>query len=296
MVDVDLRVLSASVTKYTLNWKVTSQDGIIIRGFNIYYTETLSTPLVRVNQELVDGMSFTHVLANYNKFPRAFYQVEAIDSEGNSYKSGIKDIFERPDLYTQQIIKREMFDLMSDVVPLTLPVALYQRRTSGKNCPRCSPGKQMGPMQNKCIVCFGTGYEGGFYEPVVIFINYESLLNNQQSNTGLRIQQENQTSASTSSGFGYIRINDYIREILMPNRLFCVSNLQSTESLNRPITYRMSLQQEESEHPLYMLSIPTGYFYKPEINAESYMRTFETYAKINDKFRELITGLRSGVH
>lgn len=48
-------------------------------------------------------------------------------------------------------------------------LALLQRRTTGKKCPRCSDDMTGEATDSRCPVCYGMGFEGGFYEPIILY-------------------------------------------------------------------------------------------------------------------------------
>lgn len=51
------------------------------------------------------------------------------------------------------------------------PCAVLKRRHWGKRCPKCSDAVLREPIKSSCTVCWGTGFEGGFWAPVRMAAN-----------------------------------------------------------------------------------------------------------------------------
>lgn len=51
------------------------------------------------------------------------------------------------------------------------PCCVLKRRRWGKRCPKCSDAVLKEPLKSSCTVCWGTGFEGGFWAPVRILAN-----------------------------------------------------------------------------------------------------------------------------
>lgn len=48
-------------------------------------------------------------------------------------------------------------------------LAMLQRRQQGAPCSRCSNSLTGEPQDSGCSVCYGTGFEGGFYTPIIVW-------------------------------------------------------------------------------------------------------------------------------
>jgi hypothetical protein len=293
-----------------LDWEVpvdffNSSNPII--GFNVYYTESPNNTFSKINDEVVcpgeiaDGYitgSFKHIGEFYNKFVRGYYKIEALHDlkypithyESDISLSDMLDIYGTRDVYSEVMLERDMFGLMSSVDPLTIPAALFLKKTTGILCSRCGVSKKIGNAQGKCFECLGTGFTGGYYLPVLGYIDHVSNLEMQQSLENVGRSQEYSTTIRTSSAFALLRPDDYIRELTPPNRLFCIGSAADTEFITRPLTYFLPCKLEYSEHPLWQIDVPNT---KELLDPKVWFNTIkEDYARLNNKFKEQFLEIR----
>jgi hypothetical protein len=52
-----------------------------------------------------------------------------------------------------------------------LPVFLFKKKTFGQYCPNCWDKIKQRVSKTNCEVCFGTGYAGGYWKPIELFVN-----------------------------------------------------------------------------------------------------------------------------
>lgn len=283
---VEFFVRNIEPTSNTLKWTLINPspeplaDKVHITGFNLYHTETRNDIPIKVNKELILDLEFQHIFENFTKFTRGYYQLEGVLSTGVSIFSSFFDILAKNIIFAEEMLRRDMFDLAGDVVPDNLPVLFYQKRFFGQTCSRCYV-KGMGSFQAKCVECEGTGYQGGFHNPVMGWISYNAMLPQAIQNTGLKVTESSEVIVRTSSGFSYLKQGDCFREFLTPNRLFAVTGLQRTEFSNMPITYYALCKQIDSYHPLYLRKIP-----EIEIPEDIfYLNVFEKFDEVNTQLR-----------
>lgn len=62
------------------------------------------------------------------------------------------------------------------------PCAVLKRKRWGKRCPKCSDVVLREPLKSSCVVCWGTGFEGGFWKPVLVS-GYLALVSESSTNT-----------------------------------------------------------------------------------------------------------------
>lgn len=270
MVISNFRVLQVNVTDTVLIWSAIGN----VAKFNVYYRETSSTPWVLLTPDGISDLRFTHRNPNYDKFQRGHYKLEAVLISGVTESREV-DLFSKATVYDNRLIRAELFDLMSNVNSLVMPAVAYQRRLSGDPCPRCGPDVSIGALQGKCPVCFGTSWIGGFYCPILLYLSFSEIIRNETSHPGDRFIQESMNQIRTSAGFGFLKVGDYIREILPPNRLWAVASEAHSESNNRPLSYLLGVKQEESNHPLYLRVLP-------EITLPTYVTYLNVFEELNN--------------
>jgi hypothetical protein len=56
----------------------------------------------------------------------------------------------------------------------------FRKKTYGIRCPECWSPSEEKVMQDHCETCFGTGWEGGFYDPIPVFVQYDPTVANKQ--------------------------------------------------------------------------------------------------------------------
>lgn len=256
-----------------------------IKGFNVYYGESPES-LFKINNEVIDGYSFRHITFNYDKFKNHYYKIEMVMENEVKYASPLMNIFPQMLKSALSIMRTHVFKLVatiSEVVPT--PVLFYQRRTSGVLCPLCGIDKKIGNIRSNCPTCLGTGYEGGYYKPVLAWVNSMAATNKDVSDQGVIKMQNSGKPVNTSSFFIVPKVNDFYRELTSPFRLYCVNSInQETESGNAPVSIVMTVTHEDSFHPLYSQKIP----FIEELNKKIYWdRMYEQIDEIRNKIREI---------
>lgn len=61
----------------------------------------------------------------------------------------------------------------------------FRKKTYGIRCPRCWNVKAEHVMDDNCEVCYGTSFEGGYYDPIPVFMQYDpSTANKKKTYSG----------------------------------------------------------------------------------------------------------------
>lgn len=157
----------------SISWKIPSDWGNC--KFNVYisdggkdYRRLNSTPLSNPYFNDVDSKE-------YSRFENARYIVEALLPSGSPIISQPAFIEykrrERLEKMANEIQRRE-YILLSKFAGVKS--FLFKRRSYGDRCPRCWDAKTEKVMDDHCEVCYGTSWNGGYFEPIPVFVQYET--------------------------------------------------------------------------------------------------------------------------
>lgn len=72
-------------------------------------------------------------------------------------------------LLSKEILRRELVRMKRGSGNIGY---LLKRKTFGEKCPRCIDKATGKATDSQCPVCFGTGYNGGYYGPVVLWVEF----------------------------------------------------------------------------------------------------------------------------
>jgi hypothetical protein len=112
------------------------------------------------------------------------------------------------------------------------PCLVYPRKRNGVTCSKCFDPIQKKRTNSYCLTCFGTNWEGGFYQPLDSFIDF----NPSPDNTVIQQWGETQTNETNilMSNYPLVVNGDVIRE-LRENRMWRVAKTQHTEKRRTPM-------------------------------------------------------------
>lgn len=299
LLQIDFYTQESNPTYKKLAWSLKPQpdtdqvfDAV---GFNLYYSIIPNNIWTKLNTTPITDNFFIHNVPRYVKVDRGYYQVEAVAASGATLRSHTFDVYIPPDRTAMKMSKEFLWWLMDKHGTLidNIPVFQYVKRTYGCNCPKCKqPG--IGVLKANCPICFGTGFEGGYHEPVLTFVTYGGNFSSSKTDLGNRVSSEVSQQAETSAEVSMFDVGDFIREAQAPYRLFNVASVSFSEYNGRPLKLFLQLQLEESGHPLWKMKLPT--FTMPE--HIHYMKVREIYeqimASINKNPETSISGFPEG--
>jgi hypothetical protein len=144
----------------------------------------------------------------------------------------------------------------------------------------------MGNLQAKCPVCWGVGFTGGYYMPVLCYAIQEGMSQGSDNTQPTGRQQEQHLIYKTTSAYGLVSPGDYIRELETPNKLYYIQSITNSTFNNRPVTYRLNCQEAESGAALYLDTFPTPF--DPEvIRPNAFFMTIEKdYERVSNIFKD----------
>jgi hypothetical protein len=266
-----------------------------IKGFNILYGAYKNAQaLAPLNKDLIDGVSFTHVLANYSQIPTGVYRVEAELEDGTKEQSELFDLFsfkvsKRETEYADAFLRRSMFEFFTG--PGNIPVLFYPRRVSGEKC-ACSPVGQ-GSAAFNCMNCLGVGFIGGYHGPILGFIDYASMDGKTKDNGKIIIAENSSNAIRTSAGFVLLRAYDIIRELRPPFQAWEVINVQVSRFNARPVHLQMPVKMLDSGHPIYKLPLLQPEYYPDVIPYRQIDKETGLIVSFEDEYDKMASSLKA---
>lgn len=225
-----------------MEWTVPAEWGDCV--FNVYHSATEIGNYSKINQAPINGNSLIDYTAqDYSKFRNGYYIVEAI-------LLGASNAAMRSKPVTWHNTRRSWVDIRATDIQRRENVLLrkftgvksylFKRRTYGLRCSNCWDAKSETVTKDHCTVCFGTSFEGGYFPPIPLFVQYEPTPSNVMKTYFGRFEP-NQIGAWTiampdiSSDDIVIRTGDW--------NVYKVGSVQTTELQAVPVRQIMQLTQ-----------------------------------------------------
>jgi hypothetical protein len=207
---IEVQVYPEWYKQVSVEWSVPPSFGRCL--FNVYFSPIEDSSLVKLNSTPIDGTFLIDITTlEFSKNTRGNYVVEAIlqdfgnitlRSDPTSWKTGQRRWVE---IRSVEIQRREYW-LLSKFAGIKS--YLFRRRTYGKRCTTCWDPVLEKVMQDHCPNCLGTSFEGGYFNPAPLYLQYDASPN-ALSKTYFGNYEPNQIGAWTIS-IPYIRPDDVI--------------------------------------------------------------------------------------
>lgn len=156
-----------------LDWTIPAEWGNCV--FHVYASQGDGADPQRLTSSALTAPRFTNPETRETSKDRSEnYIVEAILPSGKTFRS-----FETTWLnkrrtkieITASEIQRREFMLLTKFTGVKS--YLFKARYFGLRCPRCWNQSQEKVMDDKCKVCYGTSWQGGYFAPIPIYLQYE---------------------------------------------------------------------------------------------------------------------------
>ena len=244
--DIELTTLFAAWDRIALRWSLSEpaagpvtfevwRSGNAVTGYELITT----TPSLAHIDRLVRG----------SKFEPAFYRIEAVIGDAR-VRSNVAGLEAEPDVHVLALQKRERFKLAKDGIE----TLLFTRRRSGPRCPRCVIPVQ-GATAPQCDICYGSGFAGGYYPPLPIYIAPDTL-----KVEGTQLRQEYVSEASNAnlwtSNWTLIDPEDVLIELRPPNHIWYVTSVQRTQRRRKAVRQLLTVNEADPGGPLSRLPVP----------------------------------------
>jgi len=213
----------------SVEWIVPADWGVCV--FNVYFGQTQDGPWIKLNTVPLQTNFMTETESQeYSKFEKGYYVVEAIlKDKGSAILRSFPTSWNPAQsnfvaIRAREINRRE-YILLNKFIGIRS--FLFRRRTYGRRCPECWDFKLEKVMKDHCPKCLGTSFEGGYFDPIPLLLQYDPSPNNLQKNYQ-GIVETNQLTAWTIAvpeirlGDIIIRLGDwnlYLCEAMNPTEL-----------------------------------------------------------------------------
>lgn len=263
--DFKISVFPRWYKQVSLEWEVPESWGEVL--FNVYFSQVQDSGFRKINSMPINDTFFRDTSnLDLSKFKRGYYVIEAILKErgditvrsvpvtwGMSPDGHISQSRRFVELRSIEIQRREYW-LLSRFNGIKS--YLFRRMHYGKRCTECWNPVLKVVVKERCETCYGTSFEGGFFNPVPLYLNYDpSQLVEAKTFFG-RLEDE-QLGAWTIS---IPRINP--GDIIVRTRdwnMYRVDAVNSTELQVLPVRQMLrlsQLSQNEVEHELLTKGVP----------------------------------------
>lgn len=201
---------------------------------------------------IVNAYGFIDRTANRDAADRIFYYRliarNKIDSNDQVSSEVIQTHYDPPNHIAKYIAKQERRLLERFIGQKFI---LYTRKTFGKRCPICYDPVRQKSFKDHCNNCFGTTFDGGFFAPIVIYVN-----------TNPRIESHNKTEIITTEQRGVqawcgatpkVTPGDLLIEKERKNQRFVVDVVSHTETRDAIVHQNLQMTLLQGSHPFYLV-------------------------------------------
>lgn len=167
---------------FFLQWKL---DGTLENGtytFDLYRSGGAEGPWEAVAVGLTNKYAFedrflapigqdggaAYLRPNNFAFSRVFYYRLLIKSPSGIELEAKEESGTMIDGPTRGQYAAKVRDFRRGLLYNGMPLALLKRRTWGKRCPVCYDARTKEPTRGNCSTCYGTSFEGGFWDPTYL--------------------------------------------------------------------------------------------------------------------------------
>jgi hypothetical protein len=177
---IDVKIFPQWFKQATIQWSVPASFGNVI--FNVYVSQVADSDFVKINATPITGSFFIDTTSQeYSKFNHNYYIVEAILQDKNNFVI-------RSDPATWHTVQRDWVELRSIEIQRReywllsrfagISSYLFRRKNYGRRCTTCWNPVTEQVTRDNCPNCIGTSFEGGYWTPVKIFLQYDPTPNN----------------------------------------------------------------------------------------------------------------------
>lgn len=136
-----------------------------------------------------------------------------------------------------------------------IPLVVLSRRHWGIRCTACFDKLTKTVMNSKCLTCYGTGFVGGYFDPVQIMARKGTT--NVQVNTAPQGKAEINSIDLTMLDYPRMQVDDVIVEVHQDRR-YVVKHVTRTELRGVPVHQKLVISELARDSVEYRVSVPSG--------------------------------------
>lgn len=244
--------------------------------FHVYYWPGGDEAYVRLTSSLISNQFFSDITTrDYSKTQQGYYVVEThlpftdqiVRSYPAQWEYRRRDKLEK---FANEVQRREYLLLTKFAGVKSF---FFRKKVRGIRCPRCWDEKIQKIVDDHCTVCYGTSFEGGYFDPIPVYIQYDPAQSNKVK-TFQGIIEPNAIGGWTismpqmTSDDVVVRTGDW--------NVYKVINVSNTEVQSKPVKQILGLTQLSKD------DIENELIHKTQNSTSTeYVSSFET--KFNQK-------------
>jgi hypothetical protein len=170
---IDVNIYPIWFKQVNLDWTIPADWGNCT--FHVYSSQGDEAAFQRLTTQALTNPRFTNTQSRETSVNRSEdYIVEAILPNGQQFRSYSINLVNKRrtkiEIMASEIQRREYMLLTKFT---GVKSYLFKAKYFGNRCPRCWSASQEKVMDDKCNVCYGTSWDGGYWDPVPVFLQYE---------------------------------------------------------------------------------------------------------------------------
>lgn len=241
---------------YIISWELDFEPDERTSDFKIelYGSEGPEGPFRFISRPSMNALCYIDPTVNTRSKNRRFYyrlKLFNISDDSLVEESVATPILSSPDLVALDVVRRERLLLKRYI---KTKCYFYLARTFGTYCQNCYDEKKHRRTDSRCPICYGTGFDCGFFDPIEGYIDMSPHPDVVQPiNWGPFERSE--TDAWTTN-FPLLKVNDYIFEIDTGKR-WRITQIAYNEK-DRYITKQiLRLHEEHRGSIIYDIKLPS---------------------------------------
>ena len=188
----DFDVLQYVTTCYTIKWAIENIPSGYVEKITIYRSESTGGPWEPIATGIT-GKEYYHDWTARKRNPNIsiYYKLEGyVTDEGDPEdtktikNSETKQLMFQPDAVALEMVRRNnlVLELYSG-----MPCMVLIKKTWGPMCTSCYDESLNTSTSSKCKVCYNTKYIGGYYDPMLVYIEMHESGKSDKNYAGLRM-------------------------------------------------------------------------------------------------------------
>lgn len=173
---IEFRETSAEVIRLDLvlvKWVIrnTEEDESKIR-YTVRKSYSPGGPFEAITGLLVNTfMFFDQARQLKSNWRKPYYSILATNVvTGETVESPVASLGADPDLFLLEIRRRQNEIYLKRFVGI--PASIFIAKTFGQRCPNCWDQRKQRPRSSACLVCFASGFVGGYFTQIDAFVNF----------------------------------------------------------------------------------------------------------------------------